>query len=283
MSNLIKTAYFNVTDNEKRMIDSDSHVEEYIPGIYSQTVQTKAMQFPDFSGEDFDGPDSQEGMEISFKEGMNVINMDDVLENERKLLSDELSIESNKILEDARAEAEQIIQAAQAEAGQIRSDAYEEGKAAGIDDGRTEAETELAEQKRLLDEQYDERFRQLDEQEKQLEPKFADIMAGLIGKVTGILCEDKKEVIIYLIDSALHGIERTSRILLRVSREDLGNVTMHRGELSESIKSGVEFDIMEDTSLSHNQCIIETDNRIIDCSLDTQLLALGEQIKLLSI
>ena len=283
MSNLIKTAYFNVTDNEKRMIDSDSHVEEYIPGIYSQPEKPKTMQFPVFSEDDFDSADLPEGEEVSFKEGMNILSMDEVLENERKILSDELKIKADKILEDAKAEAERIIQEAEAEAEQIRSNAYEEGRESGISDGRAEAADELAKQSRQLDEQYNERLNMLEEQEKQLEPQFADIMTGLIGKVTGILCEDKKEVIIHLIDQALHGIERTSRILLRVSRDDLGNVTMKRGELSESVKPNVEFDIMEDASLSHNQCIIETDSRIIDCSLDTQLSSLSEQIRLLSL
>ena len=38
-----------------------------------------------------------------------------------------------------------------------------------------------------------------------------------------------------------------------------------------------------DKTLEKNQCVIEMDNGIIDCSLDVQLEALKQDLKLLSI
>ena len=41
--------------------------------------------------------------------------------------------------------------------------------------------------------------------------------------------------------------------------------------------------MIEDESLQAAQCIIETDSKMIDCSLDVQLKNVQEQIKMLSI
>lgn len=56
-----------------------------------------------------------------------------------------------------------------------------------------------------------------------------------------------------------------------------------QGGTEKCVSEGVEFDITEDDSLKENQCIIETDQRIIDCSLDVQLQNLKDQIKMLTI
>ena len=44
-----------------------------------------------------------------------------------------------------------------------------------------------------------------------------------------------------------------------------------------------EFDILEDASLSANQCIIETEDKMIDCSLDVQLQNLQEKLHTLAL
>ena len=69
--------------------------------------------------------------------------------------------------------------------------------------------------------------------------------------------------------------------MLRVSKADIARVSSKKATLRMLAKEVQEFDIVEDSSLSENQCIIETDNKIIDCSLDAQLSNLEEHVKLL--
>lgn len=138
------------------------------------------------------------------------------------------------------------------------------------------------EKRAALVEDYNRRLRMLEEQERELEPRFASIIAGLVEKLTGVICENKKDVIVHLIDKALKNLERTSRIVLRVSKDDIAIVSSKRGMLMKDIKEGTEFEIIEDTGLIANQCIIETDNKIVDCSLDAQLDNLREQIKMIA-
>ena len=97
------------------------------------------------------------------------------------------------------------------------------------------------------------------------------------------LCVKYEEIIVYLIHQALNQLERTKQVTLRVSKEDILLVSSHREKLKGCLPPEVEFDVVEDESLTAAQCIIETDNKIIDCSLDVQLQNLQDQIKMLTI
>ena len=266
---------------KERIIESDSRAEKRIPEIYA--AQTKA----DDGFENFSFPRLTEGGEeyddSEYTEGLNVINVNEVLDTERRKLSEEADRQGEEIISQARIQADEIVAEANSLAESIKKQAYEEGKTIGIEEGNIQAMRQLEEQKAALNAEYDEMLQELKEQEKALEPRFADIMAGLIKKITGVVCENKKEVIIHLIDNALNNLERTKQITIRVSKEDIMTVSARRSDFVKYLKDDTEFDILEDTSLSKNQCIIETDSKIIDCSLDAQLENLCEQIKMLAV
>lgn len=286
MSNLIKSVYFNnLSEGKKCLIDSDSRIESYIPEIYSQPGEEEdfeKFQFRQLSGGD--GMDGMpEGGEAQFTGGLNVINMEDVLDEERQKLSEEAAAMGESVIAQARQEADAIIADARNEAEGIRNQAYEEGKAQGMEEGTRQAQGMLESQRAEMQAEYNRRFQELKEQEENLEPHFAEILAGLVQKITGVLCEDKKDVITYLIDNALNNLESTKKIVLRVSRDDIAAVSEKRSDFVRGVKAGTEFEIMEDSSLSANQCIIETDNKIIDCSLDAQLDSLCDQIRMLAL
>lgn len=277
MSNLIKSVYFtNVNEGEKCVIDSDSRIEEYIPGIYTQSdIDDENFSFRQLS-------DIAEDADAGFTGGLNVISMDEVMDEERQKISEETSVMSMEVLNEARAQADEIIAEANRAAENIRNQAYDTGFAQGIEEGKRQGAVLLEEKRAALAQDYNRRLKLLEEQEKELEPHFASIIAGLVEKLTGVICENKKDVIVHLINKALKNLEKTSRIVLRVSKEDIAVVSSKRGEIMKYIREGTEFEIVEDAGLMLNQCIIETDNRIIDCSLDTQLDNLREHIKMLA-
>lgn len=283
MSNLIKSVYFNnLGEGKKCLIDSDSRIESYIPEIYSQPggeEDFEKFQFRQLS----DGDGITEDGETQFTGGLNVINMEDVLDEERQKLSEEAAAMGESVVAKARQEADAIIAEAESKAEEIRNQAYEEGKAQGREEGASQALSMAESQRAKMQAEYDRRFQELKEQEENLEPHFAEILAGLVQKITGVLCEDKKDVITYLIDNALNNLESTKKIVLRVSKDDIAAVSAKRDDFVKGVKAGTEFEIMEDNSLSANQCIIETDNKIIDCSLDAQLDSLCDQIRMLAL
>lgn len=278
MSNLIKSVYFNVAQDDKRIIDSDSHVDEYIPNIFSAPVERQEIN--DFQAMSFD---EETEHNVEFQDGMNVIKVDDMLEEEKQKLSEENEKAAAKIIEEAQAKADQMINDANEYAETIKNNAYEEGMNQGLEEGKVRAKAEQEQLKAEFDEECSKRYDEISKYENSLEEKFADIMISLISKITGVLCEDRKDVIIFLIDNALHNVSKSKNITIRVSNEDFANVNSAKDKLKEKLSSDTELDIAEDSNLSENQCIIETDSGIIDCSLDAQIDNLKEKIRLISL
>ena len=118
MSNLIKSVYFNVAQDDKRIIDSDSHVDEYIPNIFSAPVEQQEIN--DFQAMSFD---EETEHNVEFQDGMNVINVDDMLEEEKQKLSEENEKAAAKIIEEAQAKADQKINDANEYAETIKNNA----------------------------------------------------------------------------------------------------------------------------------------------------------------
>ena len=54
---------------------------------------------------------------------------------------------------------------------------------------------------------------------RDLEPKMVNLIAALIEKITGILVEDKEEVILYLVEKALRNMDRCDEYLIKVSKK----------------------------------------------------------------
>lgn len=271
LSNLIKSVYFQMDQDDTRVINSDDHVVQFAPELLQQ-VEASSVNDPEETepvGE--------------FQQGMNVLNMEDVREEERARVQEETSLEMESMLADARAQAEEILQTAREQAEEIRQQAQEEGRNAGFEQGQAEALKHLQEEALRQQEQFEQQQQKLKEQEEALEPKYAELMGALIEKITGVLCEDKKDVIVYLIHQALNQLEKTKSVTLRVSKPDMLTVSAQKEQLRSCVSGEVDFDITEDDSLQENQCIIETDQRIIDCSLDVQLQNLKDQIRMLTI
>lgn len=279
MSNLIKSAFFNIEQEDKKIIDSDSHVEEFIPNIFSAAIENNS----DDESEDFSYQDGKENIEASYQDGMSVIRIDDVLEEEKQKLEEENRQKAAEIIEEANAKASEIINEANENSDRIKKEAYEEGVNQGLSDGRQQAQEEADMLRKEFESECDKRIAQITQYENSLESRFADILIGLITKITGVVCEDKKDVIIYLIDNALHNVSKSKEITIRVSKNDIMTVKSEKDKFLSELSDDVSFDIVEDDSLSENQCIIETESGVIDCSLDAQLDNLKEQLRLITL
>lgn len=112
MSNLIKSVYFQMNQDDTRVIDSDHQMMQFVPQL---------LQREQVSSE----PDT-ESREEGFQGGMNVLNMDDVRREEREKMQKETSQEREELLAEAHKEAQKIVQKAQEEASQIREQAQED-------------------------------------------------------------------------------------------------------------------------------------------------------------
>lgn len=134
--------------------------------------------------------------------------------------------------------------------------AHSEGFDAGKQEGLAAAEEQLQQIEEELHQSVEQELDQIRQQRQQMEPFFADLTAKLVEKLTGQVCAENKEVILHLIQNAEGTLDRPKQVVLRVSGEDMAVVSGHKAELKEQLPEQTEFDILEDASLSANQCIM---------------------------
>ena len=194
--------------------------------------------------------------------------------------------EAQMLLQNARQEADIIIKEAMSRAESLEEEAKARGHEEGLLQGRQEAKEELEEAKEELRTKYHNKEMKLDEEYydkmEELEPEFAKLTCQLVYKLTGILAENKKNVIIYIMNRALREIENSKNFLIKVSEEDYEEVMSRIEEIYGKNNPSISIDVLAESKLSKNQCLIETDNGIVDASLEVQLEGLIEDIMLLS-
>ena len=258
MSNVIKAYSIRYEEEIKKTIDTHLRIDKELE------ERRKALAA-------ISQPQSEEG----FVEGIQAL----VVE---QLPSESDTEKASKLLEEAKAEALDIIDQAKQEAEAIKKEAYAAAQKKGYDDGMLQSRKEA--QKFKAD--YEEQSRRLKEEYDRLtyslEPQISDIIAALVEKITGIVIEDRDEVILYLVDKTLKNLEKCDEYTIRVSKEDYEFVSMRKNLLLAAIGREVPFYIVEDLNLKKNQCLVETEYKVINCSLDVQLGNLIQDLKLIA-
>ena len=268
LSNLIKFYNFNVTEEDKKVLDFDSQVGDFIPGILTHGE----VEVRDLEREEFDAEFPEEMFEETKTEEVSLL-PDELLESANE--------EAEKIIQNAKAEAEKIIEQAEVTAQFEKNKAIEEGQKLGYQQGLVKANDELATQREELEERTQQLELEYQQLVSELEPNFVKLVMGLVKKITGILVEDKKDIIIYLMEQSLRNLGKVKQLVIRVSAEDVELVTAAEDKIKAIVGEECQLDVFSDAKLAKNQCILELDNQIIDCSLDVQLEGLMEDLKLL--
>lgn len=258
MSNVIKAYSIRYEEDAKKTIDTHLRIDKELE------ERRKALLAAE-------QPDPKEG----FVEGIQALVVD-------QLPSETDTERAAKIIEDARAEAENIINQARKTAEAIRNEAFSAAQKKGYEEGMLQANKEA----QKLKEDYEAQARSLKEEYDRmtysLEPQMANLIAALVEKITGIVIEDREEVILYLVDKTLKNLEKCDEYTIRVSKEDFEFVSMRKDLLSAAIGREVSLSIVEDTNLKKNQCLVETEYKVINCSLDVQLNNLIQDLKLIA-
>lgn len=204
------------------------------------------------------------------------------VENSIKQAHEELE----QILADARSEAENILSEAReqaaAEAEELKEQAKTDGYSEGTEQARSEAEEQIAAARAEAEAEKEKYRAEYEKQVEEMEPAFVELVVKYVEKLTGIYNEDKQEIILHLIDDAFKGQKGTENFIIRVSEEDYPIVAYSKETMKGYISDDSTLEIVADKMLSKSQCMIETESRIYDCSLDEQLKSLIEDIRLLA-
>ncbi len=207
-------------------------------------------------------------------------------EEESSEANEELDQEAEKILERARADAEEILIQARAEIEDAKEIAAAQGREQGYNEGMANAQAEIeelkaqlkAEQEQVISETQAEYDMAIDA----LEPQFADLTCRLIERLTGVVVTGHREVILYLINNAMRGIENSHSFVISLSEEDYAYVDKNKDNIYGYLNPSTKIDLFSDPNLAKNQCKIETENGLTDLSLDVQQNQLIKTLLLLN-
>lgn len=267
LSNVIKSGFVAFADDNRLVIDSNSRFQDMPAGKIIRSVDEQQENIEDLELEDILA--DEEYQDSAFAE--------------KKAFADIL-------IQDARTKADQLLSEARDEAVRLMEQAKKEGYQTGYAEGEKRAKQDAAvtlqadreamekERKRLEREMTAERELFLHE----AEPRMADIVSKLITRLTGIVVKGQRNVLTYLIDCAMRDIEDSMSFVIKVSEADYEWVMSHKERIYGASNPSISIEIFADAKLSQNQCFIETDNGIVNCSLDEQLKNLIRDIKLLS-
>ncbi len=262
LSNLIKSNYIYV-NNSKEIIDSDT----------SFKALTRKTELPVI----------EHGKPVSNMEemphGHNVISMQKLIDEEQALIVQS----AEQTMNDARSKAIDIVNQAKAEAENIKNLAAEEGKKLGYVKGFEAGSAEIERLENELKQQLAKQDKEYQAVLQEIEPKFVDIMIHLLEKLTNVVVEDQRGVILHLINHAITNQEKSKEFIIWVSKEDFEFVQQNNDRIIGALNDDVQIQILEDASLNKNQCLIETNGHYIDCSLDIQLSNLITDMKMLLI
>lgn len=186
---------------------------------------------------------------------------------------EELIAGAQEEIERMRAEARREIDALKAQAAE---QGRTEGKEQGYRDGRAAAQTELEETKRQLAADYEKKLREM-------EPELVRRLAGIYEHIFHVELGAYQGLVMQLLESCMQKTEGGSNYIVHVGPDDYPFVSMQKNRLTEAMgNKNASLEVVEDATMKKNECMIEADGGIYDCSLDVQLEALRRQLILLS-
>lgn len=276
-SNLLKQHFTYVKEEEKRVIDSNELVARKLSALLAAGTGTEGGFLCGLNAQRLEGtfPESTEdGEEIS--PVIKAQPEEPAYEEERERLLQETHEEIERMRRDAQASLEQERQRVLAEA-----------KEAGYREGTQRAQQEYRAKEQQLGQEQNLRLQQAEaEYQRQidrLEPEFIDTLTGIYEHIFHVDLQNYREILVFLIGSTLRKAEGGKDFIVHVSSEDYPYVSMQKKQLASAASApGAVVEVIEDVAVGKNECLIETNNGIFDCGLETELQELTKKLKLLS-
>ncbi|MBP3203939.1 MAG: hypothetical protein J6M66_00785 [Lachnospiraceae bacterium] len=185
--------------------------------------------------------------------------------------------------EKAQQEADRLLAQAREQIAAEREEALAQAKEQGYREGVQKAEKEYAAKQKALADKEKQLEAEYEDILKQLEPRLVEVIGDAYSYLIGEELSGYKDILVYMISSAVRRIENGKTFTVRISGEDYPYVSMEKKKLDAALASpSATLELVEDTTLSHNECMIETEGGIFDCGLGTQMRELQKRLKLLS-
>lgn len=273
MSNLLKGGYI-VHKQDSRVIDYNDLVASKLEKLSEKSEFVPVKEFE---------PVAPEDGESGFVEGLNADELEIIMEEEQeKEAEEEPQLSPEELYEEAKKEVERLLEEAREEAEMIRNEAYEmarkKGYEAGYNEGMNEASVmkqEVQKKEAALEADYNKKM-------EELEPLVVEKVADLMEYVFRVQFSTSRAMIMHILSGALGKINNSKEFIVHVSHEDVAVVKANHDRLLAMVPNAVSVEVAEDPALVKNQCMVETDGGVYECSLDVQMEKLIKSIKTLA-
>lgn len=202
-----------------------------------------------------------------------------ISEEELRKKEEEANEKAQEIVNNAEADAQDIIEKAKSEAEVQASTVKENARKEGYKAGIIQYQNEIEDKKREFDEKVKELEEKFNKDRENMESDLLDVICEVVEKVFYCQFSNKKEILLNLCNRALSDNEDSKEILVKVSKNNIEEFQKKLPEITKDASENTSVQAVTDPLLSDDQCIIETDGGIIDCSLDTEMDNLMRDLK----
>ena len=285
MSNLFKAGFVNYDNTDTFVIDSNELANKKIEAFQELELKKQRELMPE------DEEYSEEVTDEDFVPGIDMEQLSQITEDQGMLGSfpdpqfdmEAMQAEIDLKLQQAQEQADAIIQNAQEQADALISQAQEEGHRQGYEAGYQEGVAAAEGLKAEIEQQRGDLEAEYQQLVDGIEPEMVDVLTQIYEHVLGIELREDKGIILHLLKTTLSRIEPGNNLIVHVSSDDYDDVIDEKANLEACITSpSTTMEIIEDPLLKENECMIESDSGIFDCSLGVELSELSRKLKLLS-
>ncbi len=289
MYNIIRSIQVNEDEYKGYSINSNQLVQEKLEDIQKELEEERQRKeaFETLSQTTEEPVLDEDGNPVLDEDGNPVMRMVPSEDSPDKSatveeLLQEARKQADEILASAHAEADEILSRAESEAVAIRNRALEDGTREGLQKGTMEAQeqldhmtTQLREQEQQIKNEYNDKY-------KTMEQDLVDTILGVLDHVFMAECSGKRDIVIHLIDVALSNADSSKEFQIHVSPAIAEKIADKQKGWQKYLGNDVQLDIIPDPLFKDQNCTIESDGGIFDCSLDTELDNLFRDIRALS-
>ncbi len=281
MSNLLKGYFVNVED-DSRVVDVSALLETRMREEEEKRARLAHIEEESYNSDEF-------------FEGLPAENIDALIDedsesaviksnNDAELQRIQSEVESAKEeLENCRIEADRVISEARIEAEELKKTAYEEGRAEGYEVGVNEGMASVESMKAELNSRADELENDYQNKITALEPQFVDALTDIYEHIFKVNLDTYRNVVASLLIDTINNTDGARNIIVHIAKDDFQRITAQKEEiLTETGMMDDNVDFVQDATLAPASCLIETENGVFDCSLETELKELKRKLMLLA-
>lgn len=182
------------------------------------------------------------------------------------------------IIENAKNEANKIIENSYAEIEENANKIYLENKEIGYNEGYLNGENEAKALKNEAEQIISNAYIEKEQIERKIEPSLINLVIDISQKILTKAFEINPEIISLLIKKGLENVKDISNIKIYVSEKQYEYLIYNKDEIIGVDTNKNNIEILKNSSLEDDNCIIETEFGSIQCGAKEQFKGIKEAL-----